>query len=1336
MAAACKISRDSNKEIQEVYAPNNKPSLLWHELVKDLGDKELALTNYVKTLDPNFVTKITKHPNKQRDVNGEISLKDFYEIDNLQPRKKPTSNSGDDETTFGSTVAIDEFTKQSANISVDESNPDKSFYTNGKREFKRLTEWVHNQFIKDKKYKDEYFDNLTKQEFIKRNTDIAEKIIYGKSIELKTFDEVRNEIRESVEKYKWIGKIIHKMIEGYLKHDDVNHFENEISDFAMKGNIEESEYAWFDKNKAEDLVEKLDINTSNMNNDDINFRDNIASELMMVNEKLGLGTANDGLVEHSDGSVSFIDYKTGVRFLDDAYTLNLMSYNDGLPTKIVKSKVNKAMLELTVRMIMAKMNKPDLAVRRLQIAHMSKKQRISIKSVPVQTFLDYINNNMKISIRELEKVVKSKLSTPEDVANLAELKEQYKGMLDANVFNFDNYRAESKELAEDQFDLSDQEGVTGKIQKLAKDSSRVVNKEVSENPKQNTSFSKPIQKIGTQIITLLNYYKTAKQDDLSESLENENIKDITFFDKHLKGIRQQSNQFLQRFGAYYDTMHDKAIKAMDKTVGEQSELQKKNTELTKEWKQRTGKTVIKIFSYTKDNNPVDIKDQGIFDFMYQFKTIGDQVTRLGAVYTEEDFKSGKLTQAQWEYYKTVKELLKDRYETIRTKIAYLDTKNNPVTYGQYYKNHGYTFDKFEESFLPTIPFTNKEEIIEKNIQQGSFNAKALWEEVWQNHTDRYDLSVQNEQKDKLGLPIKYMSNPFFIDDNHSFNVTAAVEAFSRHMTEKEYMDDVYNVGLGTVSIMSQDPDKRGQPKLQNSIDYLQSFLDQHLLGRMRVTTKYGKDDKVNKKIDNTVDNFGAFISMNAFWFNPVVAAWNYLFGQFTNAKEGIIGSMSKRIFGFDNEVTVSSITRANKVWWGHEVDQLTKRSNLKRQFDTKFETLYYEDKVNFMMKEFRLNNKSYKFVDHSIMKAVHNRLFSTDSAMVFEGLSEDASNEVLVIAAMISKKVEVKKVENGVPIDYYLKKDGTLTKDKTDPGLQNMWDAYEWNDTSKAYEYNGEYTHQNEKSKTRFLDNFGQEVTGMNLQESLQIKTYLERMYGAYSPEQKNSLERYALGRAVLKFKKFQIMNISENIGLNSDYNQNVGSYKALFNPDGTPKLKDGQQLYQWEAEIVRSRMVVLISLVKNIATLKKTAFSELTDEDKRQLSRMTFQLAFYLLLFTSVMGAIPPEDKDKQYAKRINRLIHDMIQIHPTELLGNLTTLDNYATFSTDAIKNGGNLILSLASGERMTSGTYKGMYKGQHWITTHIPIVSVPIKVKDMFNVKDDEKVDTKSMDSRITR
>ena len=53
-------------------------------------------------------------------------------------------------------------------------------------------------------------------------------------------------------------------------------------------------------------------------------------------------------------------------------------------------------------------------------------------------------------------------------------------------------------------------------------------------------------------------------------------------------------------------------------------------------------------------------------------------------------------------------------------------------------------------------------------------------------------------------------------------------------------------------------------------------------------------------------------------------------------------------------------------------------------------------------------------------------------------MSEDASNEVLMIASLVAKKIEIKKLENGQEVTYYLKKDGSLTTDPKEKDLQNM----------------------------------------------------------------------------------------------------------------------------------------------------------------------------------------------------------------------------------------------------------------------------------------------------------
>ena len=56
--AFCTIARDQNKEIQEVYAPNEEPSILFKDILESLGGyswlKEDALKIWARAYTPTF----------------------------------------------------------------------------------------------------------------------------------------------------------------------------------------------------------------------------------------------------------------------------------------------------------------------------------------------------------------------------------------------------------------------------------------------------------------------------------------------------------------------------------------------------------------------------------------------------------------------------------------------------------------------------------------------------------------------------------------------------------------------------------------------------------------------------------------------------------------------------------------------------------------------------------------------------------------------------------------------------------------------------------------------------------------------------------------------------------------------------------------------------------------------------------------------------------------------------------------------------------------------------------------------------------------------------------
>lgn len=1272
------------------------------------------ITQYIN----NLIEDPSQHINPE-DLNVNMTIKDLSDLMRIENKIKLEDISKDfsadqtaSQTSWGSRATIDYFEQANTNVKLDEGTATEvGFYTNGTidpitntlRKFQRLTEFTHANFanIEDKEpfNPEKYLDKLTTKEFKKSNAELTDKIPYGASPTPLSYDEVKAEIKKSFEESRIRGKIMHKMIEGYLKFKDINHFADDIEKLREQSNISEYDLLWFDEKKVQRMLEQLGINSEEFNNTDVAFRDNIASELMMVNETLGIGTSNDGIIEHSDSAISFIDYKTGSKFLADENTIRKMQYTNGLVSPVFDSKLDRAKIELVTRMIIAKMNKPDLKVRDLKIAYISRYYGNQIRNIDVQQFLDYIDNNYRITIQELKKEVKTQPNLKE---KLEQKIKEYKAMKDAKVFDFHNYQGENKIFEQD----SDLQTITDPVKKEEWLKNRVATKARQSILKDGEAGvgREALKAIKTSVLAVLNSYKSTNDSNVEAS----GNKDISYFAAKTLGLRDQKNTYLQSFSQLYETSVDKVQKKMNELLGEQSAFRKADRALYKEYFERSGRPVArgaKTFSYADGNTPVPVSEQGVFDFMYTWKSVAGVNQRIGATYTESDVTSNKITQAQWEYYKESKKVLKDLYEGVRKKVAYTNQYGKAVTYGEeYIKNDGFNFKEFQESFIPTVPYQNIEEIVEKNILTKELSPLKITKEYLLNYKDRYDMAVQNEDRFNIGIPLKYMSSDFMGNDDHSYNVTMAVDIFARHMTQKLELDDVYDIGMSTIAVMEDvtDPnnrDRKNKLKLENAIFALQSHLNQHLLGRRRNTLKYTSSEVANKRIDLFADNIGGFISKNAFWFAPVTAAANGLYGVLTNAKEGLVGSLSKRLFGEDNAITLSHMAQASKISGIHQGTNLTKNSNIKRQFNEDWDGSYYKDKVNFMTKVFRLGNKNYNYTDASLMLGVHNRIFTGDNAYVAQGLGEDLSNETLVIAAMLAMKVSKKSVDiNGKEVTEYYRKDGTYTKDVNDKNIQNMWDAYELDPTTKEYQYKG---------PTRFLDKNGEKVDGLTTLETLKIKTYLERIYGAYSPEQRTHLERYALGRMVMKFRKFQIMNIKENFTLNS-HQKYVGDYVQLFNADGSPKLKDGQPLYDWQSQAMKSRLLVFASLVGSFANIKGTkSWNEMSLEDKKQFVRFGIQLVFYGVTLAIGLGAmIPPEDKDKLYAKRILRLAEDMSAISPLDILRGTTTIDSYPTQLYKAISSTSQFINSVLTDDIVQSGPYKGDYKGWNTVEDFIPV------------------------------
>jgi hypothetical protein len=140
----------------------------------------------------------------------------------------------------------------------------------------------------------------------------------------------------------------------------------------------------------------------------------------------------------------------------------------------------------------------------------------------------------------------------------------------------------------------------------------------------------------------------------------------------------------------------------------------------------------------------------------------------------------------------------------------------------------------------------------------------------------------------------------------------------------------------------------------------------------------------------------------------------------------------------------------------------------------------------------------------------------------------------------------------------------------------------------------------------------------------------------------------------------------------------------------------------------MRSRLLVFTSLVGSFLNTKGSkSWKEMTVEEKKQFTRFSIQLVFYGLTIALGMGAlIPPEDKDKLYAKRIVRLTEDLSTVSLIDLLRGTTTIDSYPTQLYKAANAVSTFANSILTDDIVESGPYVGDYKGWNTVEDFIPV------------------------------
>ena len=1063
---------------------------------------------------------------------------------------------------------IDEVEKINSSNNI-RLTPDQSKYTDSKGTlYERLTEFVQTNF--SHKYKDK---KLTPAEasaqaiFDSKRKGLNETITYDDGKEY-TYDQLVTKRRVDFETGRALGSIIHLKLEiAALKAlgKDTRSLEQEIVKLAAgKPGIQEAidpDTLFWANEKAKEVYDELGFDVF----DDrklLNERDQLFPELIVSNKDMNIATKIDGLIRHLDGDVSIVDYKTGTKFYDDANIPTLMDYVGD--SDINDSKVNKAKLEIMLRAVMLKAVNPELKFKNLTVAHVSRDNPMTTAHVEIAQFLPMIERWLK--------------------ATNPTLHEQYKakGLFDPKL-----YGGKSQDLinADEIQGLNKADAIKLLQFKIEELIIKQKGKSVSAWP----DWARDEHVRLTKLLLELNKDNGVRLEDESQ--------DISWFKRWLGNQAGIDNKIVQTFFKYLNDAKTAARNIMY-DFGKKHDLLF-NAVLEEYYSANPTKRLLnKGFAGGIEYHNED--GTGLFDFMWEYKDKQNAAGYYAATYTENDVRSGRITQAQYNYYKFYRDTLNKYYNGVigKTKAEY---GKSQVTTGDLISKPSLISD----DFMPRIPKQFEELTEGKDLLN---SAKTLADNFIKNQADNWIEDNFYSKGILPGIPVKYLENNHIVGtQNHSFNAHLALNQFVYNLEMKDKLDPVYAIGQGVVTMLKLKQDVQGNPVFDKLAGFMEDRLKLDILEekvKLKLTKKPIKIGNYTISEDKVVRNLRSWVSSASMWLKPIAGTANAVLIMMINHKEAIKGSLAVRLFGVPEESV--SYTVSDLEWAQAEWAKLISDKMLGKEHDNKTHNLL--KKLKYLPDDF-----DYKFTKDELLSS-KNKALDSKYLYAFHGIGEEYGSITVMLAQLRHSKL----------------KDGTTIYENYDN--QANWTG-----------------------PVRGVLSDGTEVTDLTSDEIIKLKRVSQRLHGSYRSDEKVALELHAFGTWALQFKKY-LPSILENIGQSKYSDRTLGFYKIVGQDT------QGRDILEWESMINEGRARVLFKLLLTVTHIKENPdynWENLSDEQKQHVIEMGVTLMMYLSVLGIYFGAFPDDDdKNSMLGKRVSRLAEDITQGYkPSDILRSIQT-------------------------------------------------------------------------------
>ena len=1024
---------------------------------------------------------------------------------------------------------------------------------------------------------------------------------------------------------------------------------------------------------------------------------NFASGVKTFSKKLGIGGTSDIMINHSDGTNTLVEVKTGRNFI---YSRSGVVVGEGIGQySVFRTFQDQAKMQAMTYAVLARVQNPTMKFKDVMVLYVPDAVNYKKYDIPVETFL----YELKAFFANPNKM--KELGLPENALELLEKEFEENGGKKGDLFKAHNYRSG---LNSNEYNISRANADT-KVEDLLDEIQFVSNRaSITQSGKVEASIrlKQKLKNLSTDLAQLL----------LDDPIQNSNITDISIMARWFNQLEDfgtddpQIRTFELLFKNAQINIQDEVA---TKSLIINALFQKTNTNLR--YITSPKETFSKFFTKRKKiSEGGELFETNEYRLLHANESIDSEEYRRWNALTQEDrnlltmlnetFKSYVSEDGFFANNIVHRRILKGKVQDLSS----LDYHNSV--------NRGDSFEWYD-GWIPKYVVSSDLEYAQ-NAGNGFFDVtavtsvsqvKSIWDSIKKKFKNWFTNSVNNTSVNgSLMIPFNCFGSSYTIQndpDIYSLNLLDITQKFLTEMERKKQLDPVLAYARAiSLSFELGDINEAGvitNTQLRKAA-WLNDWVTANIIKPpvdLQLTAKslrvgagsYYESRQLNS--EELLQGINKWSSRAILGFRPFSVLGQAAQSTVMNYRNASVGSMLEAL-GVDDsylDYTLSDKVKANGLYVDLMKDLVAGDLTKNKLFLLAAQTGY--------LVSFDAKNKAEKL---NIIKSKNISKIYNDSYFAMMNMQEEAIAYNVLAANMYNIKHKEKSIYDWYEV-FEMDRDGNIADTPENRSKVNSEMVVEFSTLPGIGAYKAFWT-----GGVRYKQQIGTgpttrtvDINGLTTEEISSFEFSYNRIQGEY--RNKFAFESHAIGTFFVLFKRY-IPRIMKNAFGSKRSLYDLGAFEEVAEYNKIGEDTDGVKTVRWRAREFEGRYRMLMkSPLLLLSSPGTKAFNDATPSQKRTILELYASVLSFAMLYGLYAVLFADSDDDDQLKKfwRMYLLENVSQEINPYEYikLANEATVPVGAKKILDTAEGFGDLFMAsiaLSTGNQEAAYNTKGELKG----------------------------------------